>query len=257
MYEQILYDVTENVATITFNRPQTKNGLTSQMRREIIDAVAKAEGEARVLVFTGAEGAFCSGQDLSDTKHPSEIDFEAVLRDEYEPMLNAIYNCKLPTVAAVNGPAAGAGANLALAADIVIATESAVFIQAFARIGLLPDAGGTYWLPRQMGFSKAMGAALLAEPITAKQADDWGMIWASFPDDAFTAEQNRIAQKLANGPTLAYRHIKEALRGSYDKSLNEQLAVEAKAQGVLGQSADFLEGVIAFLQKRIPNYQGK
>jgi 2-(1,2-epoxy-1,2-dihydrophenyl)acetyl-CoA isomerase len=174
--------------------------------------VARAGERARVLVVTGAGRGFCSGQDLGDRRTSADVDLERVLREEYEPMLRAIYDCPIPTIAAVNGAAAGAGCNLALAADVVIAAESAVFVQAFARIGLIPDAGGTYWLPRQVGFARAMGAALFAERITARQAADWGMIWEAVPDDAFAAAVQARAAQLAQGPTVAYRLIKRALR---------------------------------------------
>ena len=175
-YETIRLTISDNVATLTLNRPDRMNALNTQMRAELLHAVKEAGKEARVLVITGEGRAFCSGQDLGDRANAANLDLERTLRDEYEPLLRAIFDCPIPTISAVNGAAAGAGANLALAADVVIATESAVFLQAFSRIGLIPDAGGTYWLPRQMGFAKAMGAALFAEPISARQAADWGMI---------------------------------------------------------------------------------
>jgi len=163
----------------------------------------------------------------------------------------------VPTIAAVNGAAAGAGANLALATDIVIATESAYFLQAFTRIGLIPDAGGTYTLPRQMGMAKAMGAALFADKISARQADDWGMIWEAVPDAGFDAHWRAKAAQLASGPTLAYASAKKAIRESWDNSFEGQLALEAREQGKCGQSRDFKEGVIAFLQKRIAKFEGR
>jgi 2-(1,2-epoxy-1,2-dihydrophenyl)acetyl-CoA isomerase len=164
IYQTITLDIEDDLAVLTLNRPEVMNALNTQMRAEIDHAVRRAEQEARALVITGAGRAFCSGQDLGDGANPAAIDLERVLRDEYEPMLRRIYDCPIPTLAAVNGAAAGAGANLALAADVVIAAESAVFLQAFTRIGLIPDAGGTYWLPRQVGFARAMGAALLPSP---------------------------------------------------------------------------------------------
>lgn len=255
-FETILYDLNDDVATITLNRPDVMNGLNAQMRAEILAAVKQAGSEARALVLTGAGRGFCSGQDLGD-RSGRAINLELTLRDEYEPMLRAIYDCPIPTLSAVNGPAAGAGANLALAADIVIATESAFFLQASARIGLIPDAGGTYWLPRQMGFAKAMGAALLADKITAKQADDWGLIWAAIPDDQFEEHIAARARQLATGPTQAYARIKQALRGTYDNTLGEQLDLEAKLQGEAGNTRDFVEGVTAFLEKRPAKYQGR
>jgi len=171
--------------------------------------------------------------------------------------LKAIYDCPIPTICAVNGAAAGAGANLALAADVVIASENAVFLQAFTRIGLIPDAGGTYWLPRQMGFAKAMGAALFAEPISARQAADWGMIWEAVPEAEFADHWHARAAKLASGPTAAYARAKQALRQSYANDLTTQLELEAHLQGECGKTRDFQEGVIAFLEKRPPQFEGR
>ncbi|MEZ5886193.1 MAG: enoyl-CoA hydratase-related protein [Paracoccaceae bacterium] len=257
MSDSVIYDLRDGVATLRLNRPDVMNALNRDLRLQLRAALTRAEAEARVVVLTGAGKAFCSGQDLADAGTPGEVDFEAVLREEYEPLLNAIYHCPLPTIAAVNGAAAGAGANLALAADVVIAAESAAFIQAFTRIGLLPDAGGTYWLPRQVGFARAMGAMLFADRIAARQAADWGMIWEAVPDEAFDAHWQARAARLAAGPGLAYRAVKEALRSSYANDLNAQLALEARLQGACGQSADFLEGVTAFLEKRAPHFEGR
>jgi 2-(1,2-epoxy-1,2-dihydrophenyl)acetyl-CoA isomerase len=231
--------------------------LNAQMRAELADAVARAGREARALVLTGAGRSFCSGQDLGDTKNIRDLDLQRTLNEEYVPLLTAIYECPIPTITAVNGAAAGAGANLALAADVVIATESAYFVQAFTKIGLIPDAGGTWYLPRQMGLAKAMGAALFAEKITARQADDWGMIWEAVADDSFDAHVAERAAHLANGPTLAFRNVKKAMRASFDNGLTEQLALEAKLQGDCGKSRDFIEGVMAFLEKRPANYEGR
>lgn len=256
-YGTILLGEAQGIATITLNRPEVVNGLNAQMRLEVTHAVAWAAERARVLVITGAGRGFCSGQDLGDRRTSADVDLERVLREEYEPMLRAIYDCPIPTIAAVNGAAAGAGCNLALAADVVIAAESAVFVQAFARIGLIPDAGGTYWLPRQVGFARAMGAALFAERITARQAADWGMIWEAVPDDAFAAAVQARAAQLAQGPTVAYRLIKRALRASFANDLEAQLALEAELQGEAGRSRDFQEGVMAFLEKRPARYEGR
>ena len=256
-YETIRLTISNNVATLTLNRPDKMNALNTQMRAELLHAVKEAGKEARVLVITGEGRAFCSGQDLGDRANAANLDLERTLRDEYEPLLRAIFDCPIPTISAVNGAAAGAGANLALAADVVIATESAVFLQAFSRIGLIPDAGGTYWLPRQMGFAKAMGAALFAEPISARQAADWGMIWEAVADAEFADHWKGRAAKLAAGPTVAYANAKTAIRGSYGNSLDEQLALEAKLQGECGKTRDFQEGVTAFLDKRPPAYEGR
>ena len=256
-YEAIKYAVRDDIAILTLNRPDRKNALNTQMRAEITHAVKAAGSEARVLVITGAGDAFCSGQDLADGGNAANLDLERTLRDEYEPMLHAIVNSPIPTISAVKGAAAGAGANLALGADIVIASESAVFLQAFTRIGLIPDAGGTYWLPRQMGLAKAMGAALFAEPIPAAKAEAWGMIYEVAPDEGVADHWWRRALHLANGPTEAYRGVKEALRHSFANDLTEQLGLEAQIQGRMGKTRDFREGVMAFLQKRAPKYEGR
>ena len=256
-YHAIAFTVRNKVAVITLNRPQMMNALNTQMRAEITHAVKEAEKQARVLVITGAGKAFCSGQDLGDSGNAANLDLERTLRDEYVPMLKAIFDCAIPTISAVNGPAAGAGANLALAADVVIAAESAYFVQAFTRIGLIPDAGGTYWLPRQVGAAKAMGAALFADKIMAPDAERWGMIYETAPDATFLDHVQGRAAHLAQGPTVAYRELKAAIRGSFENSLDEQLALEAKLQGVCGKTRDFQEGVVAFLDKRKAVYEGR
>lgn len=255
-YETITYALTDDVALITLNRADKMNALTTQMRAELTQAVTEGGRAARVVVLTGAGRAFCSGQDLAD-RAGGVADLEKTLREEYAPLLRAIINCPVPTIAAVNGPAAGAGANIALAADVVFASESAYFMQAFTRIGLIPDAGGTYALPRQMGMAKAMGAALFADKITARQADDWGMIWQAVPDAEFDAHWRAKAAQLAAGPTAAYAEAKKAIRASWDNGLEDQLSLEAEAQGRCGKSQDFAEGVTAFTQKRSPKFQGR
>lgn len=255
-YETITYVEADSLGIVTLNRPEVMNALSSQMRAELLHAVKAAGKSARALVMTGAGRAFCSGQDLADAASLDSIDLESTLRNEYEPLLRAIYDCPVPTISAVNGTAAGAGANLALAVDVVIATQSASFIQAFSRIGLIPDAGGTYWLPRQIGAARAMGAALFADKISADQAANWGMIYESVPDEGFEAHWRARAAQLANGPTAAYRGVKTAIRASYGNSLDEQLALEAQLQGVCGQTRDFKEGVTAFLEKRPARFEG-
>jgi len=256
-YSVIRFETANDVATITLNRPALKNALNVQMRAEITHAVKAAERNARVLVIGGAGDAFCSGQDLGDSGNATNLDLERTLRDEYVPMLKAISDCKIPTICAVHGAAAGAGANLALAADVVIAAEEAYFIQAFTRIGLIPDAGGTYFLPRQMGSARAMGAALFGDKITGRQAADWGMIYEAVPDLGFAAHWQSRAAHLAKGPTAAYRGVKQALRQSFDNDLDGQLALEARLQGQCGQTEDFHEGVSAFLQKRSAMFTGR
>lgn len=256
-YQMIRVSERDGMAVITLNRPDVMNALNPLMRAELTHAVRDQGGKARAIVLTGKGRAFCAGQDLGDKVNAGNADLERTLRDEYEPLLRAIYDSPVPTIAAVNGVAAGAGANIALACDVVIATESAVFMQAFARIGLIPDAGGTYWLPKQVGFAKAMGAALFAEPITAEEASDMGMIYEAVADVDFASHWHARAQTLASGPTQAYAKIKEALRASYDNSLDDQLTLEAKLQGRAGQTRDFKEGVVAFLEKRKASFEGR
>jgi 2-(1,2-epoxy-1,2-dihydrophenyl)acetyl-CoA isomerase len=256
-YQTITVLETGGIARLTLNRPEVMNALSTLMRAEVLDAVQDVQRRARVIVLTGAGRAFCSGQDLGDGAKVAQIDLERTLRDEYEPLLRAIMDCPVPTIAAVNGAAAGAGANLALACDVVIAAQSASFIQAFTRIGLMPDAGGTYWLPRQVGFSRAMGAMLFAERISARQAAEWGMIWEVVADDAFDVHVAARAEALATGPTLAYAGLKQALRASYANDLAGQLALEAQLQGACGQTRDFKEGVVAFMDKRKAVFEGR
>ncbi len=256
-YDAIRLSYTDGYAVITLNRPDVMNALNAQMRAELLHALKAAARDARAIVLTGEGKAFCSGQDLGDRGNAASLDLERTLRDEYVPLLRAIYDCPVPTISAVNGPAAGAGANLALAADVVIASENAMFLQAFTRIGLIPDAGGTYWLPRQIGMPRAMGAALFAEPVTAGQAADWGMIWEAIPEADFAAHWKARAAKLADGPTMTYGLLKKAMKASMNNTLDEQLLVEAKLQGQCGKTRDFKEGVLAFLEKRKANYEGR
>ncbi len=256
-YQDIRYELAAGVARLVLARPERLNALTSRMRAEMLAAVRRAGQEARVLVITGEGRGFCAGQDLADRAGRERPDLGQSLRDEYAPMIRAIADCPVPVIAAVNGPAAGAGANLALACDVVIAAESAVFLQAFSRIGLVPDAGGSWFLPRQVGMARAMGAALFAEPVSARQAADWGMIWEAVADADFAAHVAARAAALAAGPTLAYRHAKRAIRASWGNDLAAQLELEAEAQSECGRSQDFAEGVQAFLDKRPARFGGR
>ena len=256
-YDAITFEINDGLAVITLNRPDVMNAMNGQMRAEVLHATKRAVAEARVLVMTGAGKAFCSGQDLGDARKADQLDLERTLRDEYEPMIEALTSAPIPVIAAVNGAAAGAGANLALAADVVIAAKSALFLQAFTRIGLLPDAGGTFWLPRQIGMARAMGAALFAEPVTAEQAVQWGMIWEAIEDENFAAHWKARARKLADGPTFAYGQVKKALHASAANDLSEQLTLEAALQGECGKTRDFQEGIMAFLEKRPAQFEGR
>lgn len=256
-YETITVETRDGMAIVTLNRPDVMNALNTQMRAEVTHAISDAATTARVVVLTGTGRAFCSGQDLGDRATVANLNLERTLRDEYIPMLMAVVDCPVPVIAAVNGTAAGAGANLALVCDIVIATESASFIQAFSRIGLIPDAGGTWVLPRTIGMQRAMGAALFAEKISATQAADWGMIWECAADDEFEATWMARATHLATGPTEAFKRIKQVMRASSGNSLEEQLLLEGQLQGQCGKSRDFKEGVVAFLEKRVAVFEGR
>ncbi|SIS72648.1 enoyl-CoA hydratase-related protein [Paracoccus saliphilus] len=253
-FETIQFGVRDGIATLILDRPDKMNALNSRMRAEITHALTSLPKEVRCVVLTGSGRAFCSGQDLTDAN--AARDLEATLRDEYEPMLHAVRNCPVPVIAAVNGTAAGAGANLALVADVVIAAESADFIQAFTRIGLVPDAGGTWAIPRAVGAARAMGMMLFADAIPARQAADWGLIWEALPDGEFAETVAARARQLAQGPTSAYRAVRQAVAESFDNDLEEQLKLEAKLQGQAGRSSDFREGVTAFLEKRKPRFTG-
>ena len=256
-YQTIRFEETDGIAVVTLDREEVMNALNRAMRAEITEAVTRAAATARVIVLTGTGRAFCSGQDLGDPAVAGGFDVGRVLAEEYEPMLRAILAARVPVIAAVNGAAAGAGANLALAADVVIAAESASFIQAFTRIGLIPDAGGTHVLPRTIGMARALGAALFADKVSARQAADWGMIWEAVADDGFEAHWRARAAALAHGPTEAFARIKTALRASLGNDLDAQLALEARLQGECGRTADFREGVAAFLAKRPARFQGR
>jgi 2-(1,2-epoxy-1,2-dihydrophenyl)acetyl-CoA isomerase len=256
-YETILYEVADDVATITLNRPEKLNALSAQMRVDLVHAIRAAAAEARFLVLTGAGRAFCSGQDMGEGKSIANLDLQRTLLDEYAPLISALADCPIPTIAAVNGGAAGGGASLALFADIVVAAESASFLQAFTRIGLMPDMGATYLLPRLVGRPRALAAALLAEEISARQAEEWGMIWQASPDHLFRADVAALARRLAEGPTEAYRRIKRAFRASETNSFEAQLDLEARYQGKLGETRDFIEGATAFLEKRPAKFEGR
>ncbi len=256
-FETITVATNAGVSVLTLNRPKVSNEMSTVMRDEIAHAARHVPEEGRVLVLTGAGSTFCTGQDLGDRLNLAEPDFERIIRDEYLPMLKALANCPLPTLAAVNGPAAGAGASLALAADVVIATESAYFLQAFTRIGLIPDAGGTWRLPKQVGLARAMGIALFSDRIPARLACEWGMIWEAVPDESFADHWQGRARQLASGPTQSFLRVREAIMASYGNDYMHQLEIEARLQGESGKTRDFKEGILAFTQNRQPSFEGR
>jgi 2-(1,2-epoxy-1,2-dihydrophenyl)acetyl-CoA isomerase len=261
-YATILFEIAGNVATVTLNRPDKLNSFTSAMHRDLRDAMQRVRSDAsvRVLLITGAGRGFCAGQDLSErvmSGNPADHDVGSTLEENYNPLVLGLRALPIPVVCAVNGVAAGAGCNFALAADIVIAARSAKFIEAFSRIGLIPDAGGTYVLPRLVGMARAMGLAMLADALSAEQAEAWGLIWKCVDDNQLAAEAGKLTAALAAGPTSAYALIKQALYASPNNSIEQQLAMEARLQREAGRTADFKEGVQAFLDKRQAKFLGR
>ncbi len=257
-YETIIYEQDGPLAKVTFNRPDKLNSMTKAMHAEVRDAFDKLESAGtRALVLTGNGRGFCAGQDLADLDFSGDVDLSYTLESDFNPLVRRIYNAEFPVVCAVNGVAAGAGANIALACDIVLAAQSATFLQAFGRIGLMPDAGGTWSMTRLAGPARAKGMALLAEQISAEQAESWGLIWKAVEDDALQAEVTAIATKLSSGPTKAYLSARGAINAAGMNTLNQQLDLESRGQGVLAASEDFREGVNAFLQKRKAEFRGK
>jgi len=257
-YEQIRLEIgADHVATLTLNRPDSLNALTAAMLDEIRAAVESLpEAGARCLLLTGAGRGFSSGADLASGGGLPD-DVGAPLESHYNPLIEALFALPIPIVAAVNGPCAGAGCGLALAADLVIAGESAYFLQAFINIGLIPDAGATWLLPRLAGRARALEMMMLGERIGAAQALEWGMINRVAADEALLAEAKALATRLAHGPTAAYALIRKLARDSAHLGLAEALAAERIAQREAGRTEDFKQGVVAFLQKRPPSFDGR
>jgi 2-(1,2-epoxy-1,2-dihydrophenyl)acetyl-CoA isomerase len=248
------------IRRLTLNRPDKLNSFTRAMLTELGDALNEiaADDEARALVITGAGRAFCAGQDLREAGAVEDgAAVRAVVERHYNPIVRSLRGLQIPVLAAVNGIAAGAGASLAIACDLVIAAESASFVQAFSKIGLVPDAGGSYFMPRLIGSARALGLALLAEPVDARTAAQWGLIWKAVADSDFPAAIESTAQKLAQLPTAAVALTKQALNASGHHSLEQQLALEAELQGQAAETEDFFEGVSAFLEKRGPRFIGR
>jgi 2-(1,2-epoxy-1,2-dihydrophenyl)acetyl-CoA isomerase len=250
------------VLAITLNRPEKLNALNPEMHRLLREAFERAASDAgvRSVLLTGAGRGFCTGQDLSERKlapGAAPIDLSISLGSNYNPLVRRMRALPKPIVCAVNGVAAGAGANLALSCDIVLAARSASFVQSFCRLGLVPDSGGTYYLPRLVGAARAMGLAMLGDKLSAEDAERWGLIWKAVDDDALAGESSSLAETLAKGPTKGYGLIKKALLASPGNSLDAQLDLERDVQREAGFSEDYREGVAAFLDKRTPVYKGK
>ena len=248
--------------TITLNRPEKLNAFIPEMHAVLREALQRAADEPaiRAVLVTGAGRGFCAGQDLSErdvSPGAAPIDLAVSLGSNYNPLVRRMRALPKPIVCAVNGVAAGAGANLALACDVVLAARSASFVQAFSRLGLIPDAGGTYFLPRLVGTARAMGLALLAERLSAEEAENWGLIWKAVEDEDLMSEATELARKLASGPTKGYGLLKKALYASPGNLLDAQLDLERDLQREAGLSEDYREGVSAFKEKRQPSFKGR
>lgn len=255
----ILFEIKQYVACITLNRPDKFNSFNREMALNMqarLDECASVH-DIRAVYITGAGRAFSAGQDLGELVGENPIGLEVILSEHYNPIIQKIRNMPKPVVAAVNGVAAGAGANIALACDIVVASESASFIQAFSKIGLIPDSGGTYFLPRLVGFQKASALMMLGEKLSAAEAERIGMIYAYYPEEIFAQESMKIAETLSNMPTKGLALTKHALNYSYDHTLGRQLLLEDEYQQKAAATADYREGVAAFLEKRKPLFTGQ
>lgn len=261
-YKNIEFTITDGLACLTLNRPDSLNSFTTDMHEEMRSAMTQVENDpaVRCLLLTGNGRGFCAGQDLNDRAvKPSGTrrDLSISVEENYNPLIKRLANLPMPVICAVNGVAAGAGANLALACDMVFAAKSAKFIQVFCKIGLIPDSGGTYILPRLIGSARAMGLALTGDAITAEQAEDWGMIWKAVDNDDLMDVALKQARHFTTQPTLGLSLIKKALRASIDNDLDAQLQMESNFQKEAGFSDDYQEGVAAFLEKRPPEFTGK
>ncbi|MBS2967505.1 enoyl-CoA hydratase/isomerase family protein [Metabacillus sp. KIGAM252] len=257
MYETIKFEPKNGVARLTLNRPEKLNAFTGQMNKEIIQALktAAADETIRCLVMTGEGRAFCSGEDLGSIGE--ETNHGDILRNRYNPMVRALAAFEKPVIAAVNGVAAGAGFSLALACDFRIASEKASFIQSFIHVGLVPDSGNHYYLPRIVGTAKALELAILGEKVTAQQAKDLGLVYRVTEPELLQQEVTAFAERLAAMPTAAIGLIKRAIRDSFTSCLDDMLEIEAQYQRIAGLSADHSEGTAAFLEKRKPQFSGK
>ena len=257
-YDSIALDKADGIARITLNRPERLNSFTRAMHGELRDALDNL-GDALVVILTGAGRGFCAGQDLNDRAvAPGEaVDLGETVEESWNPLIRKLASLPQPIIARVNGVAAGAGANIALACDIVIAANSAKFIQSFSALGLIPDSGGSWHLPRLVGQARALGLALTGEPLPAAKAADWGLIWKAVEDDQLDAEVDAVASKLASLPPLGLAAIKQIIRTSSSRSLDEELDLQRDEMRRLGFTHDYREGVAAFLEKRPAKFEGR
>lgn len=255
----ILSETTGAIARITLNRPEKYNSMDWDTAKALQDALDAAEKDdtVRCIVITGAGKGFCAGQDLGQATNPDEIDFAKMVEEQYNAIIRRLRKIEKPIVAAVNGVAAGAGANIALACDIVVAAHSATFVQAFSKISLIPDSGGTFFLPRLIGLGRALALTMLAEKVSAEEAAQMGMIWRAYLDETFAEEVEKLAANLASLPTKALGLTKKAMNSAFENSLEQQLAMEKELQVEAGKTQDFREGVRAFMEKRKAMFSGK
>jgi len=258
-FDTLLVDEAEGVARITLNRPERLNSFTAAMHAELRTALDVVSRTARVIVLTGAGRGFCAGQDLNDRAvAPGQaVDLGETVEQSWNPLVARLANLSQPVIARVNGVAAGAGANIALACDLVVAGRSAKFIQSFANLGLIPDSGGSWHLPRMVGQARALGLALTAEPLPADKAAEWGLIWKCVDDEALDAEVDALAARLAGLPPLGLAAIKRIIRSTGERTLMQELDLQATEMRRLGYSEDYREGVAAFLEKRPATYRGR
>ena len=260
-YQHILFDVAAGVARLTFNRPDRLNSFNTLMHAEVREALGRvASSDARVLVITGSGRGFCAGQDLADravAPGGAAADLGESIEKNYKPLVLALRSLPMPVIAAVNGVAAGAGANIAVACDLVIAVRSASFVQAFSKLGLVPDSGGTWSLPRLVGNARALGLTLLGDKLPAEQAAQWGLIWRCVEDAELSTVVDGLATQLAAAPTRGLARTKQALYEGWGRTLEQQLDIERDYQRELGYTADYAEGVAAFTQKRPPVFTGR